>query len=333
MLDEAALADDVVMREFYDLDRRAELHGRPDAPFWEFREFLGVLRSPDSGERTELFAAYDGDRMVGNADPVVLPARQRRQGEVQAEGRRTRSASGRRPGAGPAPRAGRQGRRSVADHDRHQSCPSTTGTATPTGGSSRPAATCSPSTRWSDTSLYRWPTSGSRSGSTRPRRTTRGTRSRRSSGAVPDDLVESLCLLLGQLAVDAPTGAVDFEEETFTPQRYDEWMAATAAMGRVCYETVALTPRPAGGGPVDARRVAGRQHGRLPVGHLRAPRAPRPPARTGREGGQPPRGPGRPQRPDPGHTQNGDINDYMVAINERMGFRPIEVSAEFVKHL
>ena len=30
---------------------------------------------------------------------------------------------------------------------------------------------------------------------------------------VPDDLVESLCVLLGQLAVDAPTGAVDFDEE------------------------------------------------------------------------------------------------------------------------
>ena len=35
-------------------------------------------------------------------------------------------------------------------------------------------------------------------------------------GAVPDDLVDSLCLLLGQLAVDAPTGAVDFEEEAMT---------------------------------------------------------------------------------------------------------------------
>ena len=51
-------------------------------------------------------------------------------------------------------------------------------------------------------------------------------------GAVPDDLVDSLCLLLGQLAVDAPTGAVDFEEEVMTPQRYAEMLTATAAMGR-----------------------------------------------------------------------------------------------------
>jgi hypothetical protein len=32
-------------------------------------------------------------------------------------------------------------------------------------------------------------------------------------------------------------------------------------------------------------------------------------------------------------TENGETNAYMVAINERMGFRPIEVTAEFVKRL
>ena len=32
-------------------------------------------------------------------------------------------------------------------------------------------------------------------------------------------------------------------------------------------------------------------------------------------------------------TQNAETNDYMVSINERMGFRPIEVSTEFVKKL
>jgi GNAT superfamily N-acetyltransferase len=32
-------------------------------------------------------------------------------------------------------------------------------------------------------------------------------------------------------------------------------------------------------------------------------------------------------------TQNAETNDYMVAINKRMGFRPIEVAAEYVKRL
>ena len=41
--------------------------GREQAPFWSLEEFLGAYRSPDSGEQQELFAAYDGDRMVANA--------------------------------------------------------------------------------------------------------------------------------------------------------------------------------------------------------------------------------------------------------------------------
>ena len=30
-------------------------------------------------------------------------------------------------------------------------------------------------------------------------------------------------------------------------------------------------------------------------------------------------------------TQNAEVNDHMVAINELMGFRPVEAHAEFVK--
>src|SRR5881392_3186947 len=66
-LDEAALADDALMRVYYDVNRRSGTYGREQAPFWGFEEFLGAFRSPDSGERQELFAAYDGDRIVGTA--------------------------------------------------------------------------------------------------------------------------------------------------------------------------------------------------------------------------------------------------------------------------
>ena len=152
-------------------------------------------------------------------------------------------------------------------------------------------------------------------------------------GAVPDDLVESLCMLIGQLTVDAPTGVVDFEEEVITPQRYAEMLEGVAAMDRVRFETVALTPdsRSSLSPPGDAPRRGPRC--RLPVGHLRSPRAPRPPSRHGHQGGQPARAAGRPRRPDPVVTQNAETNDYMVAINDRMGFHPVEVSAEFVKRL
>ncbi len=43
------LADDEVMRDFYDVSRRAELLGREEAPFWSFEEFIGAL--PLRGQR------------------------------------------------------------------------------------------------------------------------------------------------------------------------------------------------------------------------------------------------------------------------------------------
>src|SRR5689334_18830262 len=67
VLDDAAAVDDAVFRDFYDINRRAELLGREEAPFWSFPEFLAAVRGTDAGERQELFAAYDGDRMVATA--------------------------------------------------------------------------------------------------------------------------------------------------------------------------------------------------------------------------------------------------------------------------
>jgi GNAT superfamily N-acetyltransferase len=152
-------------------------------------------------------------------------------------------------------------------------------------------------------------------------------------GAVPDDLVESLCVILGQLAVDAPSGLIDFDEEKITPQRYAEIVAGTKAMGRARYETVALTPD---------REVVAQSTLAMPLeqsttvfqwgtfvhrehrGHrlglatkavnLRAVQA----ARDGLTLLV---------------TENGETNDAMVAINERMGFQPVEVTAQFVKRL
>jgi hypothetical protein len=152
-------------------------------------------------------------------------------------------------------------------------------------------------------------------------------------GPLPDDLVESLCVLLGQLAVDAPTGAVDFDEEVVTPARYAEMVATTTAMNRARYETVALTPD---------RQVVAQSTLALPLsestevyqwgtfvhrdhrGHrlglatkalnLRAVQQARSDLTLVT-------------------TQNGETNDYMVSINERMGFKPIEVSVEFFKRL
>jgi GNAT superfamily N-acetyltransferase len=331
-LDDTAVADDVLMRDFYDLHRRAELHGREHAPFWEFREFLGAFRSSDSGERQELFAAYDGDRMVGNAvlwsflldntDKaafmlcVDVPERRRGIGRALAERLEQTAKDDKRSmvlANAMLPFEGRDGHpyRRFAEAcgyelvnfevARHLALPV------------------------SDEQIQEWIDEAA------PHH--EGYAIETFVGAVPDDLLESLCVLLAQLIVDAPTGAIDFEEETMTPQRYAEMVETTAAMGRARYETIALTP--------DRQVVAQstlamsleentkvyqwgtfvhREHRGHKLGlatkavNLRAVQKARDDLSLV-------------------VTQNAETNDYMVAINERMGFLPIEIAGEFVKRL
>jgi GNAT superfamily N-acetyltransferase len=331
-LDASAIADDAVMREWYDLCRRSELHGREDMPFWSHQEFLGAYRSPDSGERHELFAAYDGDRMLGNlvvwfptADnlekayiDVDVDVPHRRQGIGRAlmqQAELSARAAGRsvllvgatvpyegRADAGAAKFAEVCGYSfSMYEIARHLTLPV------------------------ADEAIQGWIDAAA------PKH--EGYTIETFVGGVPEELVESLCVLLGQLAADAPSGAVDFEEELMNPQRYAEMRDAMKAMGRIGYETVALTPDrevvaqstlavSTVGDPVVFQwgTFVHRQHRGHSLGlatkaaNLRAVQA-------------------------AGDdltlvvTQNAETNDYMVAINERMGFVPVECSAEFVKRL
>jgi GNAT superfamily N-acetyltransferase len=331
-LDEDAVADDVVMHHFYDLNRRAELVGRPHAPFWELHEFLGAVRSTNSGVRQELFGAYDGDRMVGNAllrSPLLdntdkawfhlnvdVPARRRGIGRALAQRvEQTAKDDGRSLIVADAllPFADREG------HP-HQRFAEACGYELSNYEVVRHLVLPVPDDRvqqWIDEASPHHP----------------GYSVETFVGAVPDELVESLCVLLGQLAVDAPTGAVDFEEEAVTAQRYAEMGATATAMGRVRYETLALTADrevvaqstlavPLGQstevyqwGTFVHRRHRGHRLGLATKAlNLRAVQAVRSDLALV-------------------ITQNAETNDYMVSINERMGFRPIEVAAEFVKRL
>ena len=59
---------------------------------------------------------------------------------------------------------------------------------------------------------------------------------------IPAEQLPSLCVLFGQLAVDAPTGEVDFEEEVMTPERLRRAPGHVRAMGRTSFETLAIAP-------------------------------------------------------------------------------------------
>ena len=331
-LDDTALADDALMREFYDLTRRAETLGREQMPFWPFEEFLGAYRAVDSGEDMELFAAYDGDRMIANATlwtqlldntdkaffelSVDVPSRRRGIGSamvahleqlVRDKGRPLVMSTSNLPYADrddhPYKRfaESRGYELSVCEVKRHLELPVP------------------------DDRIQEWIDDAA------PRHD--GYSIETFVGAVPDDLVESLCTLIGQLAVDAPTGVVDFEEEVITPQRYAEMVDSAAAMGRARYETVALTPD---------RQVVAQSTLAMPLGtstHVyqwgtfvhrehRGHRLGLATKAVNLRAVQSARGDLTLVS-----TQNAEANDYMVAINDKMGFHPIEVSAEFVKRL
>jgi hypothetical protein len=57
---------------------------------------------------------------------------------------------------------------------------------------------------------------------------------------LPRELIASYCALSNQLAVDAPTGGVDFEAESMTPEVWLERVAKDKEMGRTRLTTVAL---------------------------------------------------------------------------------------------
>jgi GNAT superfamily N-acetyltransferase len=331
-IDDSALVDDALMRDLYDLNRRAELHGREAAPFWSFQEFAGAMRSIDSGERQDVFAAYDGDRVVGSAVlwsflldntdkawfriSVDVPERRRGIGRALVERlEQTAKDDGRSLILADA-KVPFDERESHAYRRFAEAC----GYELFNNEVVRHLVLPVP-----DEQIQEWIDEAA------PRH--EGYTIEAFVGAVPDDLVESLCVLLGQLAVDAPTGAGDFEEEAVTPQRYAEMVATTDAMGRARYETVALTPQR----QVVAQSTLAvsleenttayqwgtfvhREHRGHRLGlatkavNLRAVQTARDDLTLVT-------------------TQNAETNQYMVSINERMGFRPIEVTAEFVKRL
>ncbi|MEW1955626.1 GNAT family N-acetyltransferase [Terrabacter sp. NPDC080008] len=153
-------------------------------------------------------------------------------------------------------------------------------------------------------------------------------------GGVPDHLVASLCDIMNQLAVDAPSGEIDFEEESLTPARYREYLDVEKAQARVRLTTVAVHEAsgrvvaytdlvlPAGApgtawqwGTLVQREHRGHRLGMaLKVENLR-----------------------RLQRDHPERrrvvTGNADTNSWMVSINEALGFRVVELCPAYQRSL
>lgn len=148
---------------------------------------------------------------------------------------------------------------------------------------------------------------------------------------IPDELAPSYCDAQNQLSVDAPSGDFEFEEEQSTPEVLKARLAVERDQGRARVTTVAVHPDD---GVVAYTDLVLAENGRLDQygtlvrkehrGH-RLGLAVK--ARNLQEF----------QHRHPGsyriQTGNAEVNGHMVSINERLGFRVIELCAEFKRAL
>jgi GNAT superfamily N-acetyltransferase len=152
-------------------------------------------------------------------------------------------------------------------------------------------------------------------------------------GPVPDDIIDAFGALIGSLVSEAPMGELKFEPEVFDAARIRSDEKVFEASGRTKYTTVAV----AGDGSVVAYTdLVLTSHGRgnvyqwgtlvrpdhrghrlglaVKVHNLRRFQADRPGPATL-------------------FTFNAEVNTHMIAVNEALGFRPVQRLGEFQKKL
>jgi GNAT superfamily N-acetyltransferase len=154
------------------------------------------------------------------------------------------------------------------------------------------------------------------------------------TNGVPEPLRPSLCDVMNQLIVDAPTGDIDFEPESLSPTRYQEYLDVERNQRRVRLTTVAIDNRTGdvvaytdlvlpSGAPTTAwqwgtfvdRGHRGRRLGMaVKLENLRRIQAEYPNRRRVTTG-------------------NDGTNSWMVSINEELGFRIVELCPAYQRTL
>ena len=327
---ELDITDDITLRAVYDVEHRAALLGREDAPHWSWQEMAGAFRRPDPGERRVAVVGRIDGRVVGfamaylslhdNLDKCWIDVKVDPIDQHRGHGRallehicRVVTEAGRTTVVGETLLPFD----ALADH-RHRAFAEAAGFTLSNIEVVRHLDLPVPEAR-----LDAWEALAAVKGG--------DYRIETYVNEIPENLVPSLVVLIGQLAVDAPTGDVDWEEEQISPERFTESRASLVAAGRTMYETVAIaldgtvaaqstiSVPPTGRldvsqwGTFVHREHRGRALGlAVKTANLRAVQQAHPEMRRV-------------------NTQNAETNDAMVAINVEMGFEPIEASAEFVR--
>jgi GNAT superfamily N-acetyltransferase len=147
---------------------------------------------------------------------------------------------------------------------------------------------------------------------------------------VPDELVDDMAYLMYRMSTDVPLGEMDWEPEVWDAQRYRDKEASAQAHGRIRYATLAVceaTGKAAGFTDIGVSRFApqtayqwetlvDREHrghglGLVLKAHNHRLLAERSPSTRWV------------------NTWNAESNTHMVAINDQLGFQPVEYWTEW----
>jgi GNAT superfamily N-acetyltransferase len=153
-------------------------------------------------------------------------------------------------------------------------------------------------------------------------------------GPIPDSLLPSLCHARNQLGVDAPTGLMEFEPERITPEMMRHREETLRKQGRTMISTLAVRGADEVVGYSDLVIPSGDvpnvyQWGTLVVREHRGHRLGLAVKARGLQELQAQIGPERTRV----QTCNAEQNSYMVGINERLGYRIVEISPSFLLRL
>ena len=150
----------------------------------------------------------------------------------------------------------------------------------------------------------------------------------------PEEHLASFGRLLGMLMSEVPLGELDLQASEWTPERIREAEQRQVSVGRHVLTAMAIAPDGSVAGVSDVRvDDSDPAHGQ--VGHH--DRRPRPPGQAARAGAQDRRPTTWRSRRWPGllsvDTSNAEVNTWMNAVNEALGYRTIETLLELQKKL
>jgi GNAT superfamily N-acetyltransferase len=324
-------SDEALTRRFWELGKAADQAGRPWSAFWSWEAARAAFATPSSSGAKLLLGAFEGETMLGGAE-ITLPKRDNTHLallEAYVDPVHQRRGAGTALVDAATETVARHGRSIVLVE-----------VATPMGGPESPALRLARRAGFRtgvvndvkvvdlDATEHLWQPILAETKAAAEGYTLRSWRQ-----VCPDDLVDGYCALLASFVEETPTGDLDVEPELWDEQRLREKEERFRRAGR--HETTTVVVAPDGdvvglteamvsahapdrgfqGGTIVSAAHRGHRLGlRMKVTNQVLVREEFPDCRTLL-------------------TSNADVNDAMNAVNDRLGFRPVERAVEMQKQL